>query len=143
MRPRPGRTAYSATALCLALTRPTDVVFCGHLYMAPLAVLIARLSRAKLIMQMMGLRLGLDLHGFVGWPSHSADLILCVSRHTREAVLAWASIAPERVIVLPNTVRDAFTVGDGSMLRAKIGTEWQTCSPDRRPVRFTPAPQRT
>ena len=98
-------------------------MFCGHLYMAPLAALIARFKGAKLIVQ---------THGIEAWPRPSrlrraaleaADLVLCVSRYTRAAVLGWAAIAPERVLVLPNTVGEAFTPGDGSALRAKLGLE--------------------
>jgi phosphatidylinositol alpha-1,6-mannosyltransferase len=116
--PRPGRVMYALAALRTALGRPVDVVFCGHMYMAPLALLIARLKRAKLIVQM---------HGIEAWPRptplrraavEAADLVLCVSRHTRAGVLNWAAIAPERVLVLPNTVGEAFSPGDGSSLRA-------------------------
>ena len=49
--------------------------------------------------------------------------MLCVSRYTRARVLSWAAIAPERVIVLPNTVGEAFTPGDGLGLRKKWGLE--------------------
>ena len=92
------------TALLTAFRRRIDVVFCGHLYMAPLAWLIARLKGAKLVVQM---------HGIEAWPRPSrlqraaveaADLVLCVSRHTRACVVGWAAIAPERVVVVPNTV---------------------------------------
>jgi phosphatidylinositol alpha-1,6-mannosyltransferase len=102
---RPGRIAYSVAALRTALLRPIDIVFCGHLFLAPLAVLVTRLKRAKLIVQ---------THGVEAWPRPSrlqraaleaADLMLCVSRHTRAAVLSWAAIAPERVLVVPNTSR--------------------------------------
>ena len=103
--------------------RPVDLVFCGHLFMAPLAALIARLKGAKLIVQ---------THGIEAWPRPSraqrsaleaADLVLCVSRHTRAAVLSWAAIAPERVLVVPDTVREAFTPGDGSTQRAALALE--------------------
>jgi phosphatidyl-myo-inositol dimannoside synthase len=116
---RSGRIAYSFTAVWLALTRRFDWVLCGHLYMAPLAALVARLCGAKLSVQM---------HGVEAWkrptPSRraaveAADLVLCVSRYTRARVLSWAAIAPERVVVLPNTVGDAFTPGDSSTLRGK------------------------
>jgi len=119
----PGRIAYSVAALRTALFRPIDLVFCGHLFMAPLAALITRLKRAKLIVQ---------THGIEAWPRPSrpqraaleaADLVLCVSRHTRAAVLSWAAIAPERVVVLPNTVREAFAPGDGSTQRAALALE--------------------
>ena len=120
---RPGRIGYSVAALRTALLRPVDLIFCGHLFMAPLAALIARLKRAKLIVQ---------THGIEAWsrPSEAqrsaleaADLVLCVSRHTRAAVLSWAAIAPERVLVVPNTVREAFTPGDGSIKRAACALE--------------------
>ena len=39
-------------ALSMGFRRHTDVIFCGHLYMAPLAWLIARLKGAKLVVQM-------------------------------------------------------------------------------------------
>jgi phosphatidylinositol alpha-1,6-mannosyltransferase len=120
---RPGRLAYTATALLTAFRRPTDIVFCGHLYMAPLAWLIARLKGAKLVVQM---------HGVEAWPCPSrlqraaieaADLVLCVSRYTRACVVGWAAIAPERVVVVPDTVADGFAPGDGRVLRAALGLD--------------------
>jgi phosphatidylinositol alpha-1,6-mannosyltransferase len=117
--PRPGRIAYTLAALRAALGRSIGIVFCGHIYMAPLAALIARHAKARLIVQM---------HGIEAWPRpkrqqraavESADLVLCVSRYTRARVLSWAAIEPERVIVLPNTVSEAFTPGDASALCAK------------------------
>ena len=117
------RSVYAFAALRIALSRPFDIVFCGHLFMAPLAALIARLKGAKLIIQ---------THGIEAWPRPSAsqlmaveaaDLVLCVSRYTRSAVLNWAAIVPERVLVLSNTVRDIFTPGDGSPLRAELGLQ--------------------
>ena len=121
--PRYSRSRYVASALRAALGERPDIVFCGHLHMAPLCLLIARITRAKLIVQM---------HGIEAWPAPSrlhraaveaADLVLSVSRFTRATVLSWAAIAPERVMVLPNTVRAAFAPGDGSALRAAWGFE--------------------
>ncbi len=123
MKPRPGRVAYSVAALRTALFRPIDLVFCGHLFMAPLAALIARIKGAKLIVQTHGIEAW-------AWPSRlqraaleRADLVLCVSRYTRAAVLSWAAIAPERVLVVPNTVREAFIPGDDSAQRAALALE--------------------
>jgi phosphatidyl-myo-inositol dimannoside synthase len=121
--PHLGRIAYIQSALRGAFDRPVDMVFCGHLYMAPLALLIARRHCAKLIIQM---------HGIEAWPrpgqlrqraAEAADLILCVSRYTRARVIEWAAIAPERVLVLPNTVGEAFTPGDRSPLRRGWGLQ--------------------
>ncbi len=117
------RIAYSLNAVATALRLRTNIVFCGHLYMAPLAMLIARLTGASLVVQM---------HGIEAWqpPSrlqrravNEADLVLCVSRYTRARVLAWADVPPECVLVLPNTVRESFTPGDGSSLRGSLGLE--------------------
>jgi phosphatidylinositol alpha-1,6-mannosyltransferase len=89
--------------------------------MAPLAASIARLKHAKLVIQ---------THGLEAWSRPSkwqraaveqADLVLSVSRHTRAAVLSWAAIAPERVVVVPNTVREIFKPGDGSIRRSTLG----------------------
>lgn len=120
---RPGRISYTYAALTAALSRSVGIVFCGHLYLAPLASLIAWHLKARLVVQM---------HGLEAWPQprlhqrtavECADLVLCVSRYTRARVLSWAAIEPERVIVLPNTVSEAFTPGDASTLRAKWGLE--------------------
>jgi phosphatidylinositol alpha-1,6-mannosyltransferase len=123
MPPRASRVAYALTALAVAFTRQVDVVFCGHLYMASVAALVARLKGSKLVIQ---------THGIEAWPRPSrvqraaleaADLVLCVSRHTRAAVLSWAAIAPERVLVVPNTVQEVFTPGESLELRAALGLD--------------------
>jgi phosphatidyl-myo-inositol dimannoside synthase len=121
MPPRSGRLAYSAMALLTALRQRTDFVFCGHLYMAPLGWLVAGLRGAKLIVQMHGIEAWLRPTRLQRAAAEAADLILCVSRHTRACVAGWAAIAPERVLVLPNTIADAFAPGDGSGLRAALG----------------------
>ena len=115
----------SAAALRIAIFQAVDVVFCGTLFMAPLAAKVARFKGAKLILQ---------THGIEAWSRPSrmrraaveqADLVLCVSRYTRAAVLTWAAIAPERVLVVPNTVREAFTPGDGAARRRNSASEKQ------------------
>jgi phosphatidylinositol alpha-1,6-mannosyltransferase len=117
------RINYALFAVWGVLFRRVDAVFCGHLFMAPLAWLIARLKRAKLIIQM---------HGIEAWQrptllrrmaTESADLILSVSRDTRARVLGWAAVEPERVLVLPNTIGASFTPGCGAGLREAWGLQ--------------------
>ena len=49
LSPASGRVAYSLAALRAAqFYRPVNVVFCGHLFMAPLAAAVARLFGARL-----------------------------------------------------------------------------------------------
>jgi phosphatidyl-myo-inositol dimannoside synthase len=110
--PVQGRLAYSLAALGAARAhRPIDVVFCGHLFMAPLAAVIARLLQARLWVQ---------VHGTDGWQELSrlyrqsmeaAALITSVSRYTRRRLLEWVGIDPVLVKVLPNTVDPRFHPG--------------------------------
>src|ERR1041385_4532695 len=56
LSPVAGRLAYSLAALRLIRSQwPTDIVFCGHPFMAPLAAVIAKLSNAKLWIQVHGI----------------------------------------------------------------------------------------
>jgi phosphatidylinositol alpha-1,6-mannosyltransferase len=120
---RLGWIGYSIAALRTALFRPVDLVFCGHLFMAPLAALITRLKGAKLIVQTHGIEVCRRPSRSQRAALEAADLVLCVSRHTRSAVISWAAIAPERVLVVPDTVREAFTPGDGSTQRTALALE--------------------
>jgi phosphatidylinositol alpha-1,6-mannosyltransferase len=118
---RPGRVVFAVGALLDALRHRPDVVFCGHVYMAPLAAMIARLSGARLIVQTHGIEAWPRPSRWVRWAVESADLVLAVSRYTRAQVLSWAAIAPERVAVLPNTVSEVFTPGDRDAARRRFG----------------------
>jgi phosphatidylinositol alpha-1,6-mannosyltransferase len=118
-----GRLRYAARAFRSAWRcGPFDAIFCGHLYMAVLAWALARL---------LGTRLWLQAHGTDAFETpgrltrrvvESADLVTVVSRATRDAVLGWADLSPERVRVLPDTVRDMFAPGlPNPALRARLG----------------------
>jgi phosphatidylinositol alpha-1,6-mannosyltransferase len=118
-----GRLRYVACALRSAWRgRPFDVVFCGHLYMAVLAWVLARL---------LGARLWLQAHGTDAFESpgrltrrvvEAADLVTVVSRATRAAVLVWADLPPERVRVLPDMVRGMFVPGPpNAALQERLG----------------------
>jgi phosphatidylinositol alpha-1,6-mannosyltransferase len=120
-KPRLGRLSYVLAAWRLASQLKPHVVFCGHLFMVPLGVTIARAFGARLVVQ---------VHGVEAWTRpqwplrralERADLILAVSRDTRARVLAWADIVPERVRVASNTVAADFTPGDRAAARAALG----------------------
>lgn len=118
--PRSGRILYALGALIVSLCYPIDLVFCGHLYLAPLAFVIARLKKAKLIIQGHGIEVWSSPSRVCRAALESADLVLCVSRFTRAQILNWASIVPERVLAVPNTVDERFVPGDGTKLRAQL-----------------------
>ena len=125
-RPRGGRVLYAFGTMIAALRQRPAVVFCGHLHLAPLAAVIARLARARLIVQTHGIEVWRAPSRLRRLAVEATDLVLSVSRLTRAAVLAWADIPPERAVVLPNTVGDIFAPGDGSAPRAAWGLAEKT-----------------
>jgi len=119
-RPRAGRVRYAIGALVAAAALRPRAIWCGHLYMAPLAAGLAR---------MFGCRLLLQLHGIEAWcrPSprqiaalNAADAVFCVSRYTRAQILGHAALDPARVWVLPNTVGSQFTPGARAAARQRL-----------------------
>lgn len=110
-----GRLKYSLAAIVAAWRfRPLDTVFCGHVFMAPLGFLLARLFGARYWVQAHGTDVWKDRRGIVGRLIGYADLVTTVSRETRRILLAWVDLPPERVRVLPDTVQDVFTPGPAS-----------------------------
>ena len=107
-----GRLAYSLAAFRAAQAhRPIDIVFCGHLFMVPLAAAITKLLRAKLWVQTHGIEAWQALSGLHRRSIESAVLITSVSRYTRRRLLRWISVDPARVKVLPNAVDPQFQPG--------------------------------
>jgi phosphatidylinositol alpha-1,6-mannosyltransferase len=120
---RLGRLAFARRALDAASARP-DLVFCGHLHLAPVAAWVARRA---------GCRWWLQLHGIEAWhrpgrlrraAAGRADLLVAVSRCTRARALAWWDGEPWRARVLPNTVDAAFAPGPrDAALAARLGID--------------------
>jgi phosphatidylinositol alpha-1,6-mannosyltransferase len=122
-QPRAGRIGYLLAVIANAWRSKPKIVFCGHLNMAPLGWLAAKLARAKLVLQTHGIEAWSRPSPIVRWSCERASTVLCVSRYTRARLLDWAAIPPERAMVLPNTVADCFTPGDGAALRHEWGLE--------------------
>src|SRR5262249_48925158 len=108
------RLTYSLSALRTAIYGSFDVVFCGHLFMAPLAAAIARLIRARLWVQVHGIEAWRPLSGQHRKSGETATLVTSVSRYTRRRLLEWVAIDPTRVKVLPDTVDPRFQPGPKS-----------------------------
>ena len=128
VRQRPaifGKLRFSLVSLWTAWRfRPVDVVFCGHVFMAPLAVLLARLLGARYWLQAHGTDIWNDRRSSVRRAIEAADQVTTVSRGTRQRLLGWVDLAPERVRVLPNTVDERFAPGPASPAlreRLKLG----------------------
>ena len=98
-----GKVAYLAALARVAL-RPFDAVLCGHLYLLPLAEVLARRYRAPLV---------LTLHGLEAWPRPAyarrravsrVTAFVSVSDVTRQRFLEWADAPTEAGHVIPNCV---------------------------------------
>jgi phosphatidyl-myo-inositol dimannoside synthase len=111
LRPVQRRLAYSLSALRTATHGRFDIVFCGHLFMAPLAAAIARLIRARLWVQVHGIEAWRPLSGHHRKSVETATLVTSVSRYTKRRLLEWIGIDPGRVKILPNTVDPRFQPG--------------------------------
>lgn len=112
---RYGKLRYSLEAAWSGWRyRPVDVVFCGHVFMAPLAVVLSRMLGARCWLQAHGIDVWSNRRDAVRRAIEAADQVTTVSRATRSRLLDWVDLAPERVRVLPNTVDERFTPGPPS-----------------------------
>jgi phosphatidyl-myo-inositol dimannoside synthase len=102
-----GVLAYSMNVLgCAIRLRRADIVFCGHINLAPAAIIVARLLGAPLV---------LAVHGIEAWQAvmriparvlkNSVSTVISVSELTRDRFLAWCPIPAEQTFIVPNAVR--------------------------------------
>jgi phosphatidylinositol alpha-1,6-mannosyltransferase len=105
-----GKYGFILAAVRAAIAEgPFDVVFCGHVHLAPLAATLGALLGRPLWIQLHGTEAWGPLTRAQRWAAERAALITAVSRYTRRQFLAISSIDPTRVRVLPNTVDRRFT----------------------------------
>ncbi|CAA2141142.1 glycosyltransferase family 4 protein [Hyphomicrobium sp. ghe19] len=106
------RLAFSTQAIArAALGGPFDFVFCGHIYMSPIAAAISKFLKKPMWLQLHGVDAWEPLGRLARTATESATLVTAVSRFTRSRFLQWADVVPERVRVLPNTFEPRFTNG--------------------------------
>jgi phosphatidyl-myo-inositol dimannoside synthase len=112
LHPVKSKLTYSLAALGIAQRhRRIDIVFCGHLFMAPLAATTAKLLHARLWVQVHGTDAWQELSVLHRRSVEMAALITSVSRYTRRRLLEWIRIEPGKVKVLPDTVDPRFQPG--------------------------------
>lgn len=120
-----GKAAFVLRALLAArrLGRH-DVIFCGHLFLLPLAVLLSRLTGAAVWLQLHGIEAWQRPGKVLQWAVAQVQLVTAVSRYTRRLFLRWADCKPHVVKVLPNTVGAEFSPGPlPAVLQSRYGTQ--------------------
>jgi len=110
-RPIKAKLLYSLYAMRLALTQKFDLVYCGHVFMAPLAAAATKILRSKLWIQVYGIDVWQELPTLYQRSLRVADLVTSLSRFTTQRLLQWAPIDSDRVKVLPCTVNKRFQPG--------------------------------
>ena len=118
-RPILARLPFAMRAIQQALRWKPDVIYCGHVYHGPLALLLAKISGAKLVSQLHGTEVWNPLPRRHLRPLQRSDLVLCVSRDTR-ARYASQGDRCDNSFVLANTVAAAFEPGDRLRARARF-----------------------
>ncbi|MBW3671621.1 MAG: glycosyltransferase family 4 protein, partial [Acidobacteria bacterium] len=99
-----GKLAFAFAALSRSLA-DWDVVFCGHLNLAPLAILLARLRRRPAILMIHGIDAWEPPSSRLRrWSGRSFDAVISVSHVTARRFRAWSRVPAESIRVIPNMI---------------------------------------
>jgi glycosyltransferase involved in cell wall biosynthesis len=101
----PGHTSrYVMAALRHLLSLHPDVILCGHINLLPVAALLKKLTGRPLILEAYGIEAWERLPGLRSWGTECVDLVIAISRYTRERLISWSGIESHRIRVVPNAV---------------------------------------
>lgn len=82
-----------------------DIIICAHIHLLPLAWLLARLRRSRLVLIIHGLDAWAPTGQFlVDFLAKRVDNVIAVSQFSANRFAAWAKIPNNRVFILPNCV---------------------------------------
>ncbi|RME61151.1 glycosyltransferase family 4 protein [Candidatus Parcubacteria bacterium] len=96
---------YMGMALRLGLKIQPDVIVCGHIHLLPAAGMIKRLTGSPILLETYGIDVWEPRRGnLFDRLLKQVDLVISISRYTRQRLLQWADIPPERVKVVPNAI---------------------------------------
>ena len=95
----------------LRLAKRADLLVCAHLHQLPIAWLAQRFnSRLRYVLVAHGIEVWRPYSGLERRALLGAHRILCVSEYTRRQLLRFfPALAPERLVVVPNTLDPHFT----------------------------------
>lgn len=119
-KPIPNRVLFSLRAVTAVLKTRPNVIFCNHLFMAPICALLAIISRARLFVQLHGTEVWCEPSVLQKWGLRRADLLICVSRDTRRRLKEHLNNRHPAIAVISNTVDEAFTLGNREAARKKF-----------------------
>lgn len=124
--PRSGRVAYAGAGAKLAASIRPHIIYCGHLFMTPLAAALARVTGARLAVHLHGVEIWEPLTRVRRLALQQVDLALCVSGDTVRRVLSGSNLSSGQTAVVYNTVSEIFTPGDRGSARRGLGLSDET-----------------
>ena len=102
LRGSPSR--YAAAALTRAVKVQPDVILCGHFNLLPVAVMAKRLTDSAVVLEAYGIEAWQRESALRMWGIRHADLVISISRYTREQLRRWSGLAGYKIKILPNAV---------------------------------------
>ncbi|MEK6302319.1 MAG: glycosyltransferase family 4 protein [Acidobacteriota bacterium] len=97
-------TRYVMAALRHAQGLRPDAIVCGHINLLPVAGMLKSLTGASLILEAYGIEAWQRPRRMRSGGIKQVDLVIAISRFTREKLLAWSGLEPLCVKVVPNAV---------------------------------------
>lgn len=89
----------------------SDVLFIGHIHLAPVAMLLKWLHpRCRIMVICHGIEVWEPLSGFQKKLLQKADMVFSVSKYTRNQLISLQHVHPDRVYVFPSTLDPFFPV---------------------------------
>lgn len=95
---------YLAAAIWKGLQIRPAIILCGHAHLLPVAAFVKKLTGARLILEAYGIEAWDRRPGLRSWGTQHIDLVISISRYTREQLMKWSGINPHRIKVVPNAV---------------------------------------
>lgn len=97
---------YAVEALRIARRLKPDLILCGHINLLPVAAAAAKLAKCRLVLEIYGIEAWTRTRRrLVSRSIGAADLVVAISRFTRDRFLSWAPVEPNKVKVVCNAIR--------------------------------------
>jgi phosphatidylinositol alpha-1,6-mannosyltransferase len=102
----------------------TDLVYCAHVNLLPVAATIAVAKRCPLVLAVYGIDAWQKPRGAAVWAALKAvSLVISISQMTLDRFRAWSGVAEAKCVILPNAIHaDQYRAGDkDSPLARRLG----------------------
>ncbi len=106
--PSKERLKFAIEIFRSAILNQYDLIYCGHLFLAPLIQPIARLKGIPFYIHLHGLELTASTTAPRRMALRAADRLISVSRDTARMAADCSGVSQGNIVLLPNRVRDFF-----------------------------------